>query len=649
MTKTLTLLRHWGIGTIALLMIILSVATLWSENAGAAEPTSVSCSATLTGTAPTITEQESGSTPQTFTTILSCNWSGGSSSPSVTEADYYDPTTGLTFTTFFMLETCTGQCTTTIDTGDTNSSTVTTTDTASAGYTNTGLETIWNNTGGLYLDSGDTAGGVYSGSGGSDDQIGVITLTSAFGVSPPCTALSQSGFYNTTADGTSSYSYTYTYSGEADQIVGAPNDDTGDTTTIEGKTFPADSTDDTTPTPNSVSVSVTPLKGTDPNKTEFWCYTPSTGWVDWGNATSAFNTGAADAPCVVASVTGYEFGYYGKTEPYTFAFTQPGETNLVIELSSDPTAPDGGPTWDNPPPSYHDSETVDSKSFNYDFDIGEQATVGQIITAQLDFSDLLFPSAGNDAYLPQNAEAWCDSSAGWVDLGALWGEHGLTNSQAGPPSTGDTGGTSNSVVDCSNFPNGFDLGFNIGADIENSVKWGVCAVEWLVKPTFCSIQNPTQDADISASCVNLDVGDVQNRIPIVYFTDTIAAITTFKDALSTAVTTDECSAPDIAPFTDEPDSGIWASIHSWSVALPAPADLGCSGPEDSTAGELFGYRVWLRTLLLIGMLLGFVGFMWRMMPWSKPGDIEILEKFQGLNNDGDYIDTYQTDERSDDY
>ncbi len=221
---------------------------------------------------------------------------------------------------------------------------------------------------------------------------------------------------------------------------------------------------------------------------------------------------------------------------------------------------------------------------------------------------------------------------------------------AGPTTTGDQGNTVGPFPFDQCFTETSMTLYNPLSWVEGAVKFGVCALEWFFEPSFCNVTSDptaTDNNPVTNNCVNLGTGNIQNRVPIVYLTDSADAVSSFVSAWNTGVGTSACDAPSFSPFSDE-TTGVLSQSHvkDWTFRLPAPSDVGCTADSyDSTAGNLFGYRSFLRDLEELALLMGFVAFMWKMMPWSRRGDMDIFEKMfpTGRGPDVD-IDDYDRDD-----
>jgi hypothetical protein len=206
---------------------------------------------------------------------------------------------------------------------------------------------------------------------------------------------------------------------------------------------------------------------------------------------------------------------------------------------------------------------------------------------------------------PGAPEAWCDAGGGtWVDLGNVGAI--ITNSILPHPPSGGNG-----LVDCTNWPN-FQVSLNIGTDLINTAQWGTCAIKWLFIPN-------------NFTGANSMISELSNKVPISYVTDAVGAATTLASAVNTSTTVGECSAPSFAPFSTS--KGYLHTFASFEIALPVPGDVcGVSTPSyDTNVGEVFGYRSWFRLIIALAIWSSTVLILWRMMPWSRPGDgVEVV-------------------------
>lgn len=455
-----------------------------------------------------------------------------------------------------------------------------------------------------------------------DTPGGTALVTNSFGVTPSCTPTSQSGFYAGNGDGTKSFTYTYTYGGTALDVVGDPNDGDTSTITVEGKTFSADSVVDQSPTPGTVSENVTPTKGADPNNTDFWCYSTSSGWVDWGNA---YSGGSGQTPtsitgCTLNNITGTAADVEGDHE-YTLNWANTNQSEVVFEYDQYVSPPSTEPS------NYSDATTIDGKTFNIAF---YKTTTGD--TTNFENNTTGFSANGH----AQSAEIWCYSTSAttWVDVGDL---STFLTEGSGPTNNPSNG---SAIIDCSNFP-GISLGFDIGTDIGNAVQWIACSAEWLFIPTSWNAIKP----------------DLTGKPPFLWVTDLTNSVTTMYNGLTNGLSSNNCTAPSWHPF-NALSTGIFAipSVHNFTIALPSPTDAGCAATYvNENAGELFGYRTWLRDLELFGITLAFLATIWRLLPWSHNSDAQIIDsyaaigEFRGLNIDDwpNSTHVFQTNEGSD--
>jgi hypothetical protein len=451
---------------------------------------------------------------------------------------------------------------------------------------------------------------------GGTNIIAYSQITNSFGVPTPCTVTSQSGFAPATGDGITSFDYKYTYTGTADVIIGAPKDSTTATTTNNGKTFPANSTIITAPPTSQLTISVTPALGGDPNASEFWCYSTSTGWVDWGNAYSGGSgSGPSILGCSLTSVTGAVDISTSRDIEYNFYFSSSAQSAVVLQMNPDP----GLSTL---PTNYSASNTINTKTFTTDFFNTTTASNKSVIL------DANLTSRTNTTAI--GAEAWCysTSTTTWFDLGSI---NALVGHVIGTVQGDSTG---SAIIDCSTFPS-ISIGFNVGTDLANTARWTVCATKWLLIPTAWSKVLPT---------------GLNGKPPFLWVSDATAGITTMYNGITSSLASNKCAGPQVQPFHSF-TAGIFATnstIHNFTIALPSPASVGCAATStNQNAGEIFGARAWIRAVELFGLTLAFMATIWRLLPWSHNSDAEIIERFGGLNLDGDYIDTRQTNEGSD--
>lgn len=302
--------------------------------------------------------------------------------------------------------------------------------------------------------------------------------------------------------------------------------------------------------------------------------------------------------------------------PYTIDFTGSADAIVLVDdASTDAT-----------------TTTLYGKSFTSDsaFDLGNGAgTVSSPDTFQFT------PQSGDVV----NPHMWCHTGGSgttgtWVDWGLLSSfeaTQGYT-----PPANGPAG--IGACLDATGFSWDHPSTWVIGG-----LKDAACVAKWAFEPTMCN------DA-ITASCVNYTstLSDLNTRIPTAYISQTVSAMTTMYTGVNAAMSDGACAAPNIDPWHSV--TGPLASLSNFHFQLPAPADLGCTGPNDATVGELFGYRTFLLDLFTFGIWMSTAAILWRMTPWHRAGDgIEIVEQFGGLSDHfmENGVEVRQTNEGSD--
>jgi hypothetical protein len=460
-------------------------------------------------------------------------------------------------------------------------------------------------------DNLSTAGGVnifelLTGTAGTPMTDGTALITSEFGGSTPCTPTGVTGFYSKDANGSNSFNYTTNWTGPATEIALAPNDTGSGTTTVHGKTFPNDTTFDASPTNGADTLSVTPNAGTDPNQSEFWCWS-GYAWSDMGNALSAGSglTPASDTNpgCTLVSITGARnFQTPTAATQYNYLITTKASKDTEV-LAIDPN--DGGTGSYTPPDTTGHTFTSDTEWY-----LGPSAT--QLMTVAV--------TGGPGTYL--DPIFWCYDSAtstwtNWGDANSLTGPgqwlfgcQDPNNLNCGPTSVGSGVSEGQCIADVT-----AGLGWNPATDVFQIVFGGArmigCEIQYLFIPDHW-----TSGALISS---------ISHKVPLSYVTDTASAATTIASAINSSTAIGSCSPPNIAPFATS--SGYLHTFASFNLAFPEPGDLcSVSTPSyDTNLGEIFGYRTWFRDFLAIGIWLTTVLLIWRMMPWSRPGDgVEVV-------------------------
>lgn len=119
--------------------------------------------------------------------------------------------------------------------------------------------------------------------------------------------------------------------------------------------------------------------------------------------------------------------------------------------------------------------------------------------------------------------------------------------------------------------------------------------------------------------------------PGTWVADGVDAMGTLYAGLSGGISGSACDAPGINSGAHGMDG---YSIPAISFQFPAPASLGCSGPDATTGGELFGARQFIRDAFELFVWLGALFLVWRMMPWNRNSNDDI----PGLGPaDGDFV------------
>lgn len=109
--------------------------------------------------------------------------------------------------------------------------------------------------------------------------------TDAGATSQACTLVSINSSItgNTIGAANKNYPVTFTYTGGASIVLVDPSDNTS--LSLEGQSFASDADIDADPT-SPDTISVTPTVGSAYSPYQAWCYSSSTGWVNWGSIIS---------------------------------------------------------------------------------------------------------------------------------------------------------------------------------------------------------------------------------------------------------------------------------------------------------------------------------------------------------------------------
>ncbi|MCU1362390.1 MAG: hypothetical protein JWM55_218 [Acidimicrobiaceae bacterium] len=370
-----------------------------------------------------------------------------------------------------------------------------------------------------------------------------------------------------------------------------------------------------------------------------WSSCPGTAGIMQGNGQPLPNSmlttpsivfGAHALGCTFEDVTGQEGQVSDGTTDYPFTIDFAGGADAIVLV--DPNSTDTT-TF----PLFGHNFTDDSFETGY--------TPGGSIPSPLTAGITHFASGH-----VINPDMWCHTGATkqsngswsggtWVDWGLVSSYEAVEGSQGvvfpgGPPGVGQ-------CFDLS----GFDL-YSPATWVSGALHTFTCIMQWAFQPTMCgSIIGTTL---ITSGCV--DFGAFQSALssatPFGYVAQVTDAFTSFTGGLSTS--SSGCG-PTIAPFSSI-TSGPLHGLHAFSVRLPAPSSLGCGGADDSTIGNLWGYRSWVLALFTFSIWMTAAVMLWRMAPWHRSGDgIEIVKQFGGLS---DHImengaEVYQTNEGSD--
>ena len=359
-----------------------------------------------------------------------------------------------------------------------------------------------------------------------------------------------------------------------------------------------------------------------------------------GSATlNGQGSGSAASPCTLNGVNG-NFTVIGQPASGNTPVTMSDGTNLNgqyfdagVDLSGGADAlvavDDNFPTWysthgkNTAPPTY----TLFGKTFT-----GDEAS-GTGVTADTNAGSNIPVPATISMVFPQgetiNPHLWCHyggTGGTWVDLGQFSTYTSLPGSQNSGTGT-ITPPEATALSACLSAGN-WSL-WNPGSWIPGGLKDAECILKFLFVPSICPSNG--------ATCVSLDTTALTTKAPLSYISDATAALSTIANGFTNAAATSACAAPTFTPFANE-TSGLFAKFRTWTVALPAPTELGCTntGSLGTDAGNLFGYRPWIRALILFGMTLGFIALLWNMAPWSSgngggPDVVEIIGKVGDTN------------------
>jgi hypothetical protein len=234
-----------------------------------------------------------------------------------------------------------------------------------------------------------------------------------------------------------------------------------------------------------------------------------------------------------------------------------------------------------------------------------------------------------------NPDLWCNYGATSTSTGT-WINWGLASQLSTTTAQGTgAGGTGIREASCYQSLSGWSL--------LNPVEWvlgGLRDLGCLIK-TYAIPNN----AELNTTPLTTAL---EYHQPFSFVAGGLNAIGTVASQINTAIATGACTPPYVQPFSSAQLKDVGSHYAAFTISLPVPSDLGCTGPDATTAGDLFGYRALIRDILTVVLIATAIVTGWRMSPWSKPGDaVTILESYGTLNLDGDYIETIQTNEGSD--
>lgn len=241
------------------------------------------------------------------------------------------------------------------------------------------------------------------------------------------------------------------------------------------------------------------------------------------------------------------------------------------------------------------------------------------------------------AYTTVNPDPWFYC----VDGGSAvqWGD--ADDAPTGSPADGTIPSGGSADVDCYATD---------GMELDHPSTWisgGLhdlkCLLIALVVPENSAGQPAFPTSDLTSPFVS--------HVPFEWIYTAGTALHTIESGMTAGIAGGACDAPRI----NLPGHTL---LHtgggSFGVQLPTPTSLDCSGaPASYTesangAGDLFGFRSLIRTILALGVWLAVLLICWRMMPWSKSGDgVEVLTAggtIEGFDQNG--VEVMQTNERS---
>jgi hypothetical protein len=121
---------------------------------------------------------------------------------------------------------------------------------------------------------------------------------------------------------------------------------------------------------------------------------------------------------------------------------------------------------------------------------------------------------------------------------------------------------------------------------------------------------------------------VSTRPPVSWVASVVNTVTDFSGSVAYRSTVGLCDGVTFAPFGSL--SHLPVQVRTFAVQFPGPSAVGCSQPG-SDAANLFGWRLVVRDLLALGLFLGFVRLIWKLLPIT--GFVgEIHDRWTGRGN-----------------
>jgi hypothetical protein len=338
-------------------------------------------------------------------------------------------------------------------------------------------------------------------------------------------------------------------------------------------------------------------------------------------------TPPAGEPCQTVSITGpgipaTDPGYTyraGQSYEFTVEYTGSADQLMIDPYDGASTA---SSTWFGQ--RYHTDATIEpAGSVPVAGAPGEYTSTIQVIpTATGQWSMGLYCESGGQVFVLGGT----GPSAGGSGAGA-----------------GCSGGQTSTPVGCSTDLSACLHGAGAGLSLTNPASWvgagldGMgCVLQWAFVPGSLNTGGFT--------------APITGHAPYTYIADGVSAVNTFLGSINGSLAGNVCDAPVIdVNFGTLSHVGSPGHLH---LGLPAPQSLGCTDAAASYAssghgvGDLFGFRTLVRDVLAFGVWATAALVGWRMSPWSKPGDGVEMVAGAGLNNDGDYVDTFWTNEGS---